>query len=101
MEPPTSTDTEIPIRVDDDIRLVVEPGEEAICYTNVYYRDEHIGRLNNPLSRPWEDLSLVMASQVILAKTDRDDSREELDQLQYEAMLEHREELDDAFGWTD
>lgn len=101
MEPRESTETEIPIRVNDDIRLVVEEGNEAVCYTNVYYCDEHIGRLNNPLSKPWEDLSLKMASQVILKKSDKYESRADLDEMQYEAMLEHREELDEVFGWEE
>ena len=99
MEPRESTGPEISIRVADDIRLAIEAGEEAICYTNVYYAGEHIGRLNNPISKPWHDLSLVMASQTILAKSDTYESREELDEMQYEAMLEHREQLDEVFGW--
>ena len=101
MEPRESTGPEIAIRVDDDIRLVIEAGNEAVCYTNVYYRDEHLGRLNTPISKPWEDLSLVMSSQVILKNSDEYDSREQLDELQYEAMLANREQLDEIFGWTD
>lgn len=101
MEPRDSTTTEIPIQVNDDIRLVIEKGEEAVCYTNVYYRGEHIARLNNPISKPWQDLSLVMASQTIIKKSETYDSREHLNELQYEAMVEHREELDDVFGWDD
>lgn len=101
MEPSESTKSEVPIRVNDDIRLVIEAGTDAICYTNVYYRGEHIGRLNNPISKPWKDLSLKMASLIILKKSDTYDSREELDEMQYEAMLEHKAELDEVFGWEE
>lgn len=101
MEPRDSTGPEISIQVTDDIRLAIESGDEAICYTNVYYAGEHIARLNNPMSKPWQELSLVMASQTIVTKSEAYDSREELEKLQYEAMLEHREELDEVFGWDD
>lgn len=101
MEPRESTGPEISIQVNEDIRLVIEAGEEAVCYTNVYLSGEHIGRLNNPISKPWQDLSLVMASQAIIKKSKKYESREELDTMQYEAMLEHREELDEVFGWDE
>jgi len=101
MEPRESTGPEISIQVNEDIRLVIEAGNEAICYINVYYADEHIGRLNNPISKPWQELSLVMASQLILKKSEKYESREELDEMQYEAMLERREELDEIFGWDE
>lgn len=101
MEPRESTETEISIPVNEDIRLVIEAGTEAVCYTNVYYCGEHVGRLNNPISKPWEDLSLKMASQVIFKKSDKYASPEELNKMQYEAMLEHREELDEVFNWED
>ena len=100
MESRDTTTAEISIDVTDDLRLVIEQGTEATCYTNVYYENEHLGRLNSP-SKPWAQLSLVMTSQVVLKKTDAYDSREELDELQYEAMCEHRAELDEVFGWPD
>ena len=96
-----ASETAVPVRVNEDIRLVIETADDAICYTNVYYQGEQIGRLNNPLSKPWEELSLVMASQVIIKKSETYDSREELNDLQYEAMLDHRDELDEVFGWPE
>lgn len=98
------TDDEIEVHVEGDLFLRVRTGDDYpeggnhLCYVDVLYDGEEIATINSP-SKPWENFTRAMVSQIVAKRIDECSSADTVSEHILNAFEEHRAELDDVYGW--
>ena len=94
----------IDIPVEEGFSLRIRTGDDYpeggnhLCYVDILDDGEKISSINSP-SKPWENFTRAMVSQIVAKRIDGYSSADAVNELVLEAMEEQRAELDAVYGW--
>lgn len=100
----TDSNNDIDIHVRGDLSLRVRTGDDYpeggnhLCYVDIIHDGEEIASINSP-SKPWENFTRAMVSQIIAKRIDGYSSADAVNELMLERFEDHRAELDDVYNW--
>ncbi|WP_336360944.1 hypothetical protein [Haladaptatus sp. ZSTT2] len=100
------TDSTHPLEValGDSLTLRVRTGPDHpeggnhLCYIDILDDDEQIASINSP-SKPWENFTRAMVSQIVAKRVDGYESAEAVSDRMYEAFEARKAEFDAIYGW--
>lgn len=99
-----NSNQELDIHVQGDLTLRVRTGDDYpeggnhLCYVDIIDDTEQVASINSP-SKPWENFTRAMVSQIIAKRIDGYSSSDAVDDLILEAFEERRTDLDEIYGW--
>lgn len=100
-----STQT-LDVELGDSLTLRVRTGPDHpdggnhLCYVDIIDDDEQIASINSP-SKPWENFTRAMVSQIVAKRVDGYSSAQEVSEQILNAFEDRKTELDDIYGWDE